>query len=258
MNPSEVRSRLNDYLEGDLPAAECSQVERVLAAHPELRAELAELRATVALLHHLPEPELPPYLADRVIARVRAGEAEPETFWRRLLRLTEPRIGVPLAAGLAGLAAFTLAQRGVLPPVEDLSPPPAVVVAELTEPAAFADAPIPNEQAGGEVALPHAWASIELPLPRGIPMPTDLVAATNAAAARAALDRRRELLHRMPIAQGRPTLAVGLARQGPPERYARMLRGAGHPHAASLASHFDEAAHAEVAFADFSPGRLRR
>jgi anti-sigma factor RsiW len=111
VNPSEASTRLNDYLEGDLPAAERSQLERTLAAHPELRAELAELRATVALLQRLREPEVPPFLAERVIARVRAGEAEPESWWHRLLRRLEPRVGLPLAAGLAGLALFPATRR---------------------------------------------------------------------------------------------------------------------------------------------------
>lgn len=256
MNPSEARTRLNDYLEGDLPAAERSQVERTLAAHPELRAELAELRATVALLQRLREPELPPFLAERVIARVRAGEAEPETWWRRLRRRLEPSVGLPLAAGLAGFALFAGAQSGVLPlPAwEEVPGNPAQVAATRT-PSAAASSHLPLALAR-DLRLPGA-ASAPRP-PAGFPIPFDVFEMAASPSARAVLDRDREFVNEMRVQMGRHSLALQLARQGRTEHVARMLRGAGHPHAASMASHFDDAAHAEVAFADFSRGRLRR
>lgn len=258
MNPSEARTRLNDYLDGDLPAAERGQLERALAAHAELRAELAELRATVALLQRLRDPEVPPFLAERVIARVRAGEAAPESWWRRLGRRLQPSVGLPLAAGLAGLALFAGAQRGVLP-LPGWEPAPAVpasaVASRAPSPAAGAQVPLAVAR---ELSVPLAASAFEAPLLSGLPIAADVFEAASSPATRHVLDPEGEFVREMRIQKGRHSLALELARRGHTEHVARMLRGAGHPHAASMASHFDEAAHPEIAFADFSPGRRRR
>ena len=92
MNPSRARSRLNAYLEDDLPPRQRARVEAALEASPELRQELAELRGIVDLLRGLPRPEAPPGLAGLVMARVRAGEDEPATLRNYLAtQLPEPQ-----------------------------------------------------------------------------------------------------------------------------------------------------------------------
>jgi anti-sigma factor RsiW len=106
VNASRARTRLNGYLEDDLTPRERARVEAALEASPDLRRELAELRNTVDLLHRMPRPELPPALADLVMARVRAGEAEPATLRSWLAGWLEPRFAVPVAAAALALAVF--------------------------------------------------------------------------------------------------------------------------------------------------------
>ncbi|MBW2267621.1 MAG: hypothetical protein JRH16_03515 [Deltaproteobacteria bacterium] len=106
MNSSRARARLNAYLEDDLSSSERAGVEAALEVSPELRQELAELRATVELLRSLPRPEAPPALAELVMARVRAGEAEPATLRRWFAGWLELRFAVPVAAAAVALAVF--------------------------------------------------------------------------------------------------------------------------------------------------------
>lgn len=106
MNPSRARTRLTAYLEDDLSPRERRKVEAALEASAELRREFAELRGTVDLLRSLPRPEAPPALASLVMARVRAGEAEPATLRDWLAGWLEPRYALPVAAAALALAVF--------------------------------------------------------------------------------------------------------------------------------------------------------
>lgn len=99
MSHQVLRDRLGDYLEGDLGTAERSAVDAHLAQCASCREELRGLRATVALLRSLPDPEPPADLAASVMARIDA-ERRPAL----LRRLDPPRVALALAAGLAGLA----------------------------------------------------------------------------------------------------------------------------------------------------------
>lgn len=63
---------LNDYLDGELSAASCAELEAHLRECPECQELLASLQRTVDLLHHLDDvpPPLPPALEDRLISRM--------------------------------------------------------------------------------------------------------------------------------------------------------------------------------------------
>lgn len=117
MRCAAVRVRLSDYLEDELSGRRRERLTGHLAGCGACRGELAELEATVALLRRLPEPELPPALADMVMARVRAGEAEPRRWLDWLRRLTEPVVAVPVAAAIVALAVFLTDQRQPLTPL---------------------------------------------------------------------------------------------------------------------------------------------
>jgi hypothetical protein len=111
MNHEELRERLSAYLEGDLDADERARIERHLSGCPDCRREYRELRHTVDLLHALPAPDPPPDLADRVIARLRAGEGRPgpmARFRTRLSRVAEAPWGAPVAAAAFGLGALVI------------------------------------------------------------------------------------------------------------------------------------------------------
>jgi hypothetical protein len=107
VNCKHVRARIGDHLEGDLELAERARVDEHLAACPACAVELRELRATVALLRGLADPEQPAGLPEKVLARIDAGEGRQAAWVRGIWRVAEPRVAAALAAGLAGL--FVLA-----------------------------------------------------------------------------------------------------------------------------------------------------
>lgn len=111
MNHTRARSLLGAYLERDLAAAERNEVATHLLICAECTRELGELGETVSLLRGLPSPEPPPYLATRVMARIAAGEAEPNGLRRWLAPLLGPALAAPLAAGAAALVVFAFAPR---------------------------------------------------------------------------------------------------------------------------------------------------
>ena len=113
MNRSKAGARLSAYLEGDLSESERSKLESRLVGDPELRDSLRELEGVVALLRNLPEPELPPAFSTRVIARIEEeGSAARGGLRVWVLRLFEPAVAVPLAAGITALALVIGSQQG--------------------------------------------------------------------------------------------------------------------------------------------------
>lgn len=72
----ELVAQLNDYLDGELPADLCAELERHLADCPDCRVVLDTLGQTVRILHHLdeaPPPALPAELESRLLARLRSA-----------------------------------------------------------------------------------------------------------------------------------------------------------------------------------------
>jgi predicted anti-sigma-YlaC factor YlaD len=111
MNHEELRERLSAYLETDLEESERIRLEEHLMACPDCRREYRELRHTVDLLRSLTDPDPPPELADRVIARLRAGEGRPGPVLRlqaRLSGIAESPWSAPLAVVAAGLVALAI------------------------------------------------------------------------------------------------------------------------------------------------------
>jgi anti-sigma factor RsiW len=195
---------MTDYLEGDVSPGERSRIEAALAEHPELRDELRELEATVALLRGLSAPEPPPALAARVMERVRAGEAEAASWWAWLRKLGEPAVALPLAAGVAALTLFIGSQGGVLPGSDSQG------------------GPAPGVQT----------AATRVPAPvRATPQRSTAAVVTPEDAARS----RLQLAHKM----RRLDRMQQLARGGRTEEAARILRGAGHPYSASFAAQLE-------------------
>jgi anti-sigma factor RsiW len=227
VKPSEVHARLNDYVDGELTRVERAGIEAALGRDPELRREVDELRATVSMLRRLPEVEPPPFLAERVIARVRAGEAEPSFWWRWLGEISESRFLAPVAAGALALAIF-----GGLGSERLLGPEPTTSSGELLASAVPSRA---SEQVSGSAVARS---------------PSGSIAARSLAAKESRLAGERLTQMRR-----RNTLALSLARQGQIDEVARILRGAGHPHSAGMAAHLEEPV---FAFTDYSPRpRLR-
>ena len=198
-----------------------------LAECPECAEEFRELESTVTLLRRLPEVTVPPAFAASVMARVRAGEAEPGGLLRWLQALGTPAFAVPLAAGLAGLVLFAGLRDGSLkPPGAEPEPLPRVAVSE----------PLPERAAGPARLGPRP----------------EIRASAGREARPAQAQRRIELVRAMQMKQR--SLLQQLARRGHTKQVALTLRGAGHPLSSSMASHFEDQEPANVAFVSWSPG----
>lgn len=68
----DLIDRLNDYLDGELSAVSCAELEEHLRQCPKCQELLASLQQTVDLLHHLDDlpPPLPPALENRLISQM--------------------------------------------------------------------------------------------------------------------------------------------------------------------------------------------
>ena len=100
---------LNDYLFGDLPEAERSELERQIAADPQLAAEVAELAPVVSQLEALPDeaweaPAPPPLRLDREPARqqspVAGASGSRESVFGRFYRGSDARSSAKPGIGL--------------------------------------------------------------------------------------------------------------------------------------------------------------
>jgi hypothetical protein len=108
MNPDRNRSqRLEDYLDGLLPAKERARIERLLATSPDWRREHRALRAVHALLGSQLDVE-PPDLVPGVLAAVSARAA-------RRLRIPARLENGFVLAGAVSVAALVLVAMRLAP-----------------------------------------------------------------------------------------------------------------------------------------------
>ena len=122
MNHRRAQRLFADHLDGTLDPARRRRLDEHLESCGDCSDEFEGLEATVALLRALPEPEAPENLAESVLRRIAAGEAEPG-FRLRLDRrlgalataLSSPRLALPVAAALAIVAVvgFGLADLAI-------------------------------------------------------------------------------------------------------------------------------------------------
>lgn len=111
MKHERFRERFSAHLAGDLAPSERARVDRHIEDCPDCRREYQELRHTVHLLRGLPSPEPPVDLAERIIARLRAGEGRPGFLARgqaRISRFLETPWAVPIGAMGVGLGLVGL------------------------------------------------------------------------------------------------------------------------------------------------------
>jgi len=97
---------LTALIDGALPSARASRVRAHLGTCPACRQEEERLRGALAALAALPPPpELPPFFATRLEARLREERARPRTprALRWLLDIPRPRL-VAVAGALAAVA----------------------------------------------------------------------------------------------------------------------------------------------------------
>ena len=127
MSCRETRAALHDHIEQTLPEARRQVVDAHLETCADCRKELSDLRASLALTRDLDDVEPPPFLAARIMARVRAESAD--AGWLRKLFLRPLRIPAGIAAAVCilfiSLSVYTL--RTVIEP-------PGLQPVDLTEP----------------------------------------------------------------------------------------------------------------------------
>lgn len=114
MRHDRIADRLSDYLDGTLSPRDVSRVEAHLLGCERCRRTLAELGRTVDLLRSLRDSEEAPDLAGTVMARIRAGEAQPSVLDRLragVSRFIAGPLGAPLVTATAGLALLAVLPR---------------------------------------------------------------------------------------------------------------------------------------------------
>ncbi|MGA7828889.1 MAG: DUF2275 domain-containing protein [Geobacteraceae bacterium] len=171
MDHDSVRHTLSEYLDGAVTPAEKSLIEKHLAECRECRASLRELEQTVQQLRNLGELEPPPWLAARIMARVREEAGREKGLLRRLLQVPQRwRVSVEAAALAFLCVTGYLVYRNVsseMPQIVPLSgvtreePAPAAPPAPRTfpkkeHPAEVPEAPAVKPEKPGAGATPLA------------------------------------------------------------------------------------------------------
>jgi len=185
MDHEELCERLSAYLETDLDPGERARIEEHLNRCPDCRREYRELRHTVDLLSRLPAPEPPPDLADRVIARLRAGEGRPGLVARCQSRITGiaevswPTTVATLAVALGVLAIVrgldvplkipSWGHHNAVPTLEMVLATPAPVPAQASRSLGTSVEPDPAEAVAPLVACLRAGGPARPEVERGDP-----------------------------------------------------------------------------------------
>lgn len=103
---NQLEERLNDFLDGRLPAAEAAEAEAHARACPRC-AEWLDARQAAGWLRRVETLEAPPGLETRILA-LTVSPPEGESFWATLQSgwrlLLAPRFGLGVAAALFSLA----------------------------------------------------------------------------------------------------------------------------------------------------------
>lgn len=157
MTCEEMEKKLPAWGDEVLSPREEARMTEHLQSCARCRASLAELEKTRTLLRRLPAVEPPPWLRQKIMARVREEAAHREGFFSRLFRPLSVKVPLSgLALALIAVLAFHVYQTGEreMKAVIDLSAP----VAEQT---------VPPEQTGvpaqTAAAPPASPSTVETP-----------------------------------------------------------------------------------------------
>ncbi|HAS53508.1 MAG: hypothetical protein A2X56_12645 [Nitrospirae bacterium GWC2_57_13] len=84
MTHDDIRHKLSEYLDDSLSAEEKSKIEEHLASCAACGNALEELRKALAHVQSLDEVESPPWLTQKIMARVREEAAQKKSIFRRI------------------------------------------------------------------------------------------------------------------------------------------------------------------------------
>src|SRR4030042_4457554 len=103
MNCQDIQQKLSAYAEGIVPPEEKILIEEHLKSCPKCNGSLASLRKTIDYVHTLKDIEPPPWLTQKVMAKIKA-EVQPKK--RIIQKLFYPlHIKLPLEAVITALVA---------------------------------------------------------------------------------------------------------------------------------------------------------
>jgi hypothetical protein len=107
VNHGDVHAHMADYLEAGLGLTQRALFDAHLDGCDACTQELDELQRTISLVRELPEEDPPPFLVEKIMARIRDGEgrttvADHIRSW--LGALASPRVALPASALAVGLA----------------------------------------------------------------------------------------------------------------------------------------------------------
>lgn len=113
MNHKSAQRYIADYLDGTLSSRRRARLDQHLERCDECQNEVHELRLTISLLRGLADPEPPENLAESVLQRIAAGEADASwtkradqwlgSLWEAV---SAPQYALPAAAVLAVVAVL--------------------------------------------------------------------------------------------------------------------------------------------------------
>lgn len=152
----DIRKLLSACSGGDLEPAERLRVEKHCAECAACRAELADLQTALRLIRATPEVEPPPWLATRVMARVREQQLNKRSWLQRIFFPLHIKLPLEaLALLLVCVSGYYMARN-----VEN----------ELQQPAVREETVVATQESGKRVEVP-AEAPKAAPSPSAPPVP---------------------------------------------------------------------------------------
>jgi len=85
MDCREIRKLLPAVVDRQLEADDQQRLDEHIQSCAACRAELEDLRKTVAYLQHVEEVEPPPWMTEKIMAQIRAEAVQPAPSWRKRL-----------------------------------------------------------------------------------------------------------------------------------------------------------------------------
>ncbi len=217
-------------LDRSLSAEDQTALDSHLAECPGCRQVSEDLRWTHAQLKTIAPVEVPPWLASKIMARVRAEAAPKPAFWRRFLLplVLKPQLQVASLLLIAATGYFLMKSRGLEPSAPRLEmkatdtqksqgspppPPPGEAPADsrrFDEESSKAKAP---DRLGNQptFAPPPASKLSESGSPSAAPAPAPVLAAPAASGELRSMDVLENLPQRQRNAAGTAALAPGVA-----------------------------------------------
>lgn len=181
----EIRKLLAAYCGGDLAPDEQALVEEHLRSCPDCAADLEDLKTTLDLVRSTPTAEAPPWLATRIMARVRDEATHRKSWMQRLFFPLHVKVPLELMAlALICVSSYYLTRTvgtelRQSPPGEQAMTAPAPVqpVPSKSEqapalpetPSPRREAPLPPPQASVERIAPPFAGQTPPPLPSPAP-----------------------------------------------------------------------------------------